>query len=359
MLLMSINLRRKEYKNGKTAFYLDIYHNGKRSYEFIREVYLITKPKSSQDRENNKLADETAKGILAKRQLQIANEEYNFEDKTRKKASFIKYFQHYTETYNKKDFRKSISALKSFKGFLENKDITFSLLTDALVNSFKDYLEANKKLTGETPCIYLTQLKKVIRKAYKEGIIKKPFGEDIKIPRSTTIRKDILTSDELKRLGEAYCGNADVKRAFLFSCNTGLRYVDINRLTWKFIKQGEDGLMLQMNQSKTGKPVKVYLNDGALKYLGGQLPSNKLIFELPTHTAILKNLKNWAKEAKVEKNITYHVARHTFGTLLAHGNANLKTISSLLGHSSLNYTNLYVRESEAQKQKAVNNLPIF
>src|ERR1700733_13226782 len=119
---MAIQLRKKEYKNGTTAFYLDIYYNGKRTYEFIKEVYLITKSKSPLDRHSNKIAEETAKGILAKRQLQLANDEYGFEDKTKKRASFIKYFESYNENYKKKDYRKSISALKELLVFTGNRD---------------------------------------------------------------------------------------------------------------------------------------------------------------------------------------------------------------------------------------------
>lgn len=356
---MAIQLRKKIYKNNKTGFYLDVYNNGKRSYEFLKDCYLITKPKNPFDRENNKLADETAKQVLAKRQLELANDEYGFESKTKRKGSFTKYFQSFVLKYVKKDKRKSASALKAFIEFAENKDLSFTALSDSLVRDFKDYLEAKESLSGETPFIYLNQLKKVIKLAYKDGIIRKPFGEDVRISKTTAIRKDILTEDELRLLVIGYCGNEDVKRAFLFSCNTGLRYVDIKQLTWKQIKRGENGLYLDVIQSKTGKSVKVNLNKSAIKYLGDPLKINELIFCLPSHTSINKNLKNWAKKSGVIKAVTYHVARHTFGTLLAHNNTNLKNISSLMGHTSLNYTNLYVRESEILKQNAVDTLPVL
>jgi integrase/recombinase XerD len=355
---MSIKLRKKPYKDGTTGFYLDIYEGGTRKYEFLTQLKLTTKPKTQADREHNKEVEALAKGILAKRQLSIANDEYGFETKVKRSGSFIKYFQSYIEGYNRKDKRKASSTLKFLNEFLENKDITFKQITDAFVNDFKEFL-LSSSLTGETPSMYLSQLKKVVKKAYKDGLLKKNFGEDIRIPKSTAIRKDILTHTELKALRDTPCGNTEVKRAFMFSCNTGLRYVDIVNLRWKNIKQNNEGWIVSIVQSKTGKSVKVNLNENALLYLGQHSIGDEPVFILPSTTAITKNLKNWAKAAKVNKHITYHVARHTFGTMLVHHGTDVKTASVLMGHSSLNYTNLYIRESEALKQRAVENLPSF
>ena len=91
-----------------------------------------------------------------------------------------------------------------------------------------------------------------------------------------------------------------------------------------------------------------------------QLPlkeGNEFIFCLPSTNGVNKVLKNWAIKAGIEKHLTFHCARHTFGTLLAYYETDIYTISNLLGHSSLKHTTKYVRVSEELKKRAVNSIP--
>jgi integrase/recombinase XerD len=125
-------------------------------------------------------------------------------------------------------------------------------------------------------------------------------------------------------------------------------------LRWEHIKDH----VLSMKQAKTEQRVEVQLNVTAVKLLGERGKPNEAIFKLPSHNATIKNLSYWAERAGVEKHITFHCARHTFGTLLAfYGNNNIKTISELLGHTSLSHTHKYVRIAEELRQRAVNDLP--
>lgn len=154
-------------------------------------------------------------------------------------------------------------------------------------------------------------------------------------------------------MARAHCGNAEVKRAFLFACNTGLRFCDVKILKWANVQGGT----LKVQQQKTGHYVLINLNKSAQKLLGVVGKAEDLVFDLPSHTGLLKALRYWTTRAGVTKKVTFHVARHSFATnLLIHG-ADLKSTSSLLGHTTLTHTQKYTRVVDALKQQAVNNLP--
>ena len=87
---MSIALRKRQ-KKGKISLYLDIYHNGKRSYEYLR-LYLIPKPRTSDDRDLNRKTLQLAESVRAKRQIEIQNGVYGFNNPDKIKISFVFYF---------------------------------------------------------------------------------------------------------------------------------------------------------------------------------------------------------------------------------------------------------------------------
>ena len=82
-----------------------------------------------------------------------------------------------------------------------------------------------------------------------------------------------------------------------------------------------------------------------------------LIFHLPSNTMCLKALRSWTKKAGIDKHITWHCGRHSFATNLLSNGANIKVVSSLLGHSTLKFTEIYVRAVDKLKEEAINSLP--
>ena len=123
--------------------------------------------------------------------------------------------------------------------------------------------------------------------------------------------------------------------------------------------------MLRFEQVKTkGHSSKswVYipLNDGLLK-LVGQPPKGQgndaRIFRLPSYESSCKSVKHWVKKAGIDKHISWHCARHSFAVNILNNGANIKTVSSLLGHSSLRHTEKYTRVVDKLKEDAINSLP--
>ncbi len=110
-------------------------------------------------------------------------------------------------------------------------------------------------------------------------------------------------------------------------------------------------------QQKTGVPALINLNSTANKLLGTRAENKDLVFSLPSHTACLKHLRNWVSDAKITKKITWHCARHSFGTNLLFYGTDAKTASGLLGHTSMKYTERYLHIADSRKEQAINNLP--
>jgi site-specific recombinase XerD len=373
-----VTIRAKKKANGTYHLYIDIYDNGQRKKEYLK-LYVsedYTQPET--DKQGNILFDAKgqpkpkkvkpqdrelwalAESIRIKRELEIKTTEHGFAPKFRHKASFTEYFTKYVETYTKKDRRRAVACLHKFNEFNSHKNILCNAITEDYVISFKDFL--NENFRGETPAGYFAHFKKAVKNAYKAELIKvSDYNKivDVVIQRKAELKKDYLTFTEIQKMFSTPANNSDVKRAFLFSCLTGLRYCDIITLKWSEIKETESGLKIDKKQSKTQSKVNVNLNNDAVILLGKWGNDNDLVFNLPSSNGTNKSLKTWAKQAGIKKKVTYHVARHSFGTNLIFYGADAKTTSALLGHKNMNYTNLYINEVEALKEKSVNNLPNF
>jgi len=355
---MSITLRKRKNNDGSTSLVLDIYHNGKRSYEFLKELKLL-KPSSPTDREENKQRVKIAEQIRNKKEQQLQSEEYDITPDFKKGIDFIQFFSKYVDSYSKKDKRVMTACLGKFKEFMDEtgiRTLTTKRVTETLVMDFKEYLQST--LNGESPANYFSKFKRLLKHGVREKIFNRNPADEITISKGDSIKKDILTAEEIQKLASISISNRDVKMAFLFCCNTGLRFCDVSILKWKHIK----GDQLKITQVKTGKPLSVNLNENAfqiLEYMDEPQDADQLIFNLPSHNACLKNLKAWCNKGKIKKHVTWHVARHTFGTNMVFHGADVNTASSNLGHTSLSYTQRYLRAAESLKQRAVDNLPKF
>ena len=129
--------------------------------------------------------------------------------------------------------------------------------------------------------------------------------------------------------------------------------MDVESLTFGDIKNGR----IEKRQSKTGRKVIIDLNQNALTLIGEETDQSKSVFKLQSFTSCLSTLKNWASEAGINKNITWHSARHSFGTILLMHNTDINTVKNLLGHSKLEHTQKYTHVVDQLKKQAVNNLP--
>jgi site-specific recombinase XerD len=226
-----------------------------------------------------------------------------------------------------------------------------------MVSSYVEYLEDNS--TGEGAHGYFQRFKKILKFAVDSGVLQKSPADGVKCATVEGLRKAILSNDEIATLATTPCKNLTLKKAFIFSCCTGLRFCDIKELTYSNIYYASGKLTI--DQQKTGKPVIVDLNTTAKKILGEASNPSDFVFELPTFEGCAKTLKAWVKRAGIEKHITWHCARHSFAVnlLTSEQRPDIKTVSSTLGHTSLKHTEKYTRVVDDLKKKAVNALPDY
>lgn len=229
-----------------------------------------------------------------------------------------------------------------------------------------DYAQGGK--TGEqktalskgSAAYYTSQLTAALNAAVRAEILgENPFmllssDEKIKKPESN---RQFLTIEEVRKLIATGCRLAIVKQAYMFSCYCALRISDVRSLRWKNLICNDGSYMLSIVMKKTSAPIYVPLSKNAMLWFPerGSADEEALIFDgLPTLPTINKVLKGWVKDAGIEKRITYHTSRHTFGTMMMTVGADLYTTSKLMGHADVRTTQIYAKIVDSKKIEAVN-----
>ncbi|SHF95142.1 Site-specific recombinase XerD [Salegentibacter echinorum] len=354
---MSVKLREKKIKNGK-SFYLDIHQKGKkRTYKFLG-IKVITKgPKKdspNKRKEKIRIAEERA----AQEQINLISKGTSYTPDHLREISFEDFSNDFLKNYRKRDHRMITSAVKKFKEMINYRNLHVSDITPELMEQYMEFLLSSDKLSGETPHNYFTRFKKMLKAAKIKGLISEMPTADIvfKNPnKEDNLKKEILEIDELRILSKTRCGNPDVKRAFLFCCYTGLGLAEVNDLKWSEIKKGR----LVTRRKKTGSAINNQLSTAAVRLLGEPGKKDENVFQVNkiSYNAVNKNLKYWLKRADIDKNITFYCARHSFACLLLMNGANLKSVADAMGHASTKTTLKYLNHVERLKDEAVSNLP--
>lgn len=352
---MSVKLRRRKNADGTTTLMLDIYNNGKRTYERLQHLKLA-KPSNMMDREDNKQRLQQAQQIAIDRAANLSATDYNMDSEAGKKTVVTTWMQSYVDGYTMKDKRNMQGALNKFSDFLNKEKetgLTFGNINGPLIEDFIQYLESIS--TGEGASSYYSRFKKMIKQSYRQRLMKTNVLDFVEVKvRGKAKKKDILTIDELKVLSATHTESIEVRRAFLFTCVTGLRWADVKALRWESINI--DNRQMNVSQSKTGENVAIPLNATAIELLGEAGKPGANVFTLPTANGCNKTLKAWVKRAKINKAITWHNGRHSFGTNLIFNDVGVLTASKLLGHTSMKHTQRYVKISDEMKETATNKL---
>jgi integrase len=239
----------------------------------------------------------------------------------------------------------------------KTNDIYLSDLNYQFITEFEFFLRATIPLDESNPLgnngimKHIERLNKIARLGVMmEWIPKHPF-ERYKL-RFQKTEREFLTTDELNLL-ENFCCSSDrlnrVKDLFVFSCYTGLAYIDLINLTPLNICLGIDGeYWIKTFRQKTDVSVNVPLLPQALnlleKYKNDPVVVNKnSILPIFSNQKVNQYLKDVAKECKIQKYINFHLARHTFATTVTLTNGvPIETVSKMLGHTKLSTTQVYV-----------------
>ncbi len=225
-------------------------------------------------------------------------------------------------------------------------DLAFDELDKKFLTGFHAYIIQQCGRKKNTAWVYMIALKHILMLARSKGYLRQDLFAGYKL-HSEFVSRSYLTLPEIDRLValDLPAGTLRLVRdAFLFSCFTGLSYVDLCGLVPHHIQQSCGHAWLDLTRRKTGTEVSVRLfalPQAILKrYLSAA--GDGPIFPLPANGWCNKCLEQIALAAGIAKRMTFHVARHTFATTitLSQGVA-IETISKLLGHKNIRTTQIY------------------
>lgn len=347
--MQKVTSYKRKGKNGE-SIWLDYRHNGERKQE--RTGLVILYGKDTVTKQLNKETHIRLQHLIFEKQKHLMDGIIAPTAIKRQRTDFFEYFAEYMELHPSKE-RRHTATLRKLKQFWGKPVLPLTEVNEKMLMRFKIYLE--ERLSGETPYDYFKALKMIIKQATKEGLFVHNPADDITVSKQAGEAKNALTVQELQLLYDSDCPNETVKRAFIFSCYTGLRYGDITKLRWQHIT--EDNI-LKIVQAKTGHPVNIPLGVIALLMAGERKGVNDPIFSLPTANGTNKNISAWTKSARLEKKITYHCARHTFATLLHSNGVDILTTSQAMGHKSIKETPRYIKIADGLISTAVLQIPL-
>lgn len=369
----SITLRQRTLPSGKVTLYLDIVSGGRRKSESLG-LFLV--PELSRlDRQKNKETLKLAEAVRAKRFVEAQSDSYGINLSNDGDVLFHDYFETVIASMNqsgqcRKDW---ISCLKRVEAYDPNvKSLALSDITKDWVRGFRTYLErgartrdVGKRQRKQSPplavnsqAIYFKRLKACLNRAVKDGFLKVSPAVGIEGIKKEETTRMYLTTDEVRLLARTPCKSDGVKRAFLFSCLTGLRRSDIERLTWGEVKEQDGFTRIIFKQKKTGGMEYLDIAPQAAELMGETGSAGQLVFPeilTPPHTNRI--IADWVQIAGIEKKITFHCARHTFAVMMLDLGTDIYTVSKLLGHREIQTTQIYAKVLDKNKQAAVAKIP--
>lgn len=369
-----IRLRQRRTSSGLISLYLDIYTNGRRSYEYLK-MYLVPE-KTRADKEKNRETLKLADAIRAKRVVELRNGQYGFQQQFATATRFFDYYRSLCEkrlgAESRGNWGNWYSCLHHLKKYEKRESITFAEVTPELVQGFKDYLEndavawghdfrkriKDKPLSRNSKVSYFNKLRACINQAYEERIIGVNPLRGIEGFKAEEGTRMYLTIDEVKLLARTDCEYPQIKAAFLFSCLTGLRRSDVLRLRWGDVYQQGDFTRIIFKQKKTNGQEYLDITAEAVELMGERGNPNDYVFtDIHSPSCTNNTIKLWVARAGINKDITFHCARHTFATMMLDLGTDIYTVSKLLGHRELSTTQIYAKVLDKNKQAAVAAIP--
>ena len=241
---------------------------------------------------------------------------------------------------------------KRFMQMLEKKhhckDIFLSELNPIVVQDFKNFLMVEVNMCNNTAVKTMKTFRTVILYAIKLGVLHKdPFlGVRFHMEK---VDRGYLTEEEIKTIMEKQFDLERLERTrdlFIFSCFTGLAYIDVKALMPENIVTLNGVEWISSKRVKTGTKISVVLFEGAKliieKYKN--YPRKKgHVFPIYSNQKTNDYLKEIATACGIDKDISFHMARHTFATLTLSKGVPIESVSRMLGHKNIKTTQIYAK----------------
>jgi site-specific recombinase XerD len=248
------------------------------------------------------------------------------------------------------------TSLKHTKEFLQWKfgvsDFDIMEIDYAFITDYEYFLKSVRKFANNTAVKYIKNFKKIIRICIANGWLDKDTFANYK-SKVREVERDFLSQEEIQNIIEKDFKTERlslVRDIFLFSCFTGLAYIDVKNLTKSHISIGIDGekwIFTHRQKTETASkipilPVTQMIID---KYSGHPKSNNEdKLLPILTNQKMNAYLKEIAGVCEIEKELTFHISRHTFATTITLTNGvPIESVSKMLGHKNLRTTQHYAK----------------
>ena len=295
-----------------------------------------------QDLKNQYLGESNHKGVLEVFDYYLDTIENNLG-----KGYAYKTLEHYRGS------RRKLAAY--LKDVLKKKEIPLHGVDYDFLNGFDIYLKRKYKIHQNTAWNYHKHLKRVFNLAISLEYLEKNPYRKFKVKKEESHR-DFLTLDEIKKLEQKEIDLVRlsvVRDVFLFACYTGLSYADISKLKQNHIQLRDDGnfwILIHRTKTKTEAKIPLFKNSMHILAKYKDYPEAILkgrVLPVSSNQKLNSYLKELAEICDIKKNLTMHMARHTFATSITLSNGvPIETVSKMLGHASLKVTQIYARVLE-------------
>lgn len=370
---ISVKLREKKISNNRLSLYLDFYppiinKDGKKTRREFLKIYIFDNPKNAKEKSVNKSNRALAEKIRDARSLSIYNKEYGFKNNINTNVDFIAFYLVIVEskmnTTSYANYQSWHASLNYYKDFA--KQIYTNDLTKKHVQDFKQYIanskssKTNKKLSSSTAQSYFGNFLSVLKLAYQEDILKNDLTKGVKNIKVESKVREYFSIEELNQLWKTPIPNQTVKHLCFFCVYTGFRFAEANKIAWNDISKSNSGeYVVKSFHSKTGNyisnPIPKEAYDLLLKQ--DQNNRNNPIFEINYHKA-LRILKEWVKEARINKKVGLHNFRHTYAIMQLENGTDVFTVSKMLGHTNMSSTMHYAKITDNLKRETLNKIKL-
>ncbi len=322
-------------------------------------IYVYQEPKNKFERNYNKETLFRAELIRCKRFQDIIDDKYNYYDKTRATMDFLEYFRDKAKRKNQK-WGATYNYFEEYTcGVCCYGDVTLKLCQD-----FREYLlnakqikNSKVKVKHNSAAGYYSTFIALMREAKRDRVISTSIADQLdRIPWEET-KREFLTIEEVQHLSQTSCDIPVLKAASLFACLTGLRLNDIIDLEWSnILPRSNGGYSLRFQVGKNKSQSTLPLSDDAYELCGER--GEGRVFKGFERSMAQYPLKNWLKEAGIERNVSFHCFRHTFATLQLTLGTDIYTVSQMLSHRYVTTTQIYAKIVDSKKIEAANRITL-
>lgn len=270
-------------------------------------------------------------------------------------------FRQHNEDYEKqvgkikslRSYWKYCIVYKHLEEFIKQRykvsDIALKELAPAFITDFELFLRTEKNHCNNTVWSYMMPFRSIIFMAINNGWLQRDPFYAYSITKEET-KRGFLSKEEINLLIKGTFKKPSytlIRDLFIFCTLTGLSWTDMANLTKENLQTSFDGhLWIKTNRQKTGTESNIRLLDVAkhiIEKYDGMTDDNKLL-PVPCYVNCKNSIKVIAKKCGIEKNVTWHMSRHTYATTVCLSNdVPIETLSKMLGHRSIRTTQIYAK----------------